>query len=68
VEVVTSWSSWRLYLRPGSGNTCDADSGAPDLIPGTRQIVALTDMGTCSRDEDTRLDGGSARSFITGNH
>lgn len=63
-ESVTSWSSWRLYLRPGSGNSCDGDSGGPDLLPGTRQVVALTDMGTCARDEDTRLDSGSARSFV----
>ena len=67
-EVVTSWSSWRLYLRPGSGNSCGGDSGGPDLLPGTRQIVALTDEGTCSRDEDTRVDAGSARSFLLGAH
>lgn len=67
-EIVTSWSSWRLYLRPGSGNSCDGDSGGPDLVPGTRQIVALTDEGTCSWDEDTRLDTGSARTFVTGPH
>ena len=67
-ERVTSWSSWRLYLRPESGNSCDGDSGAPDLVPGTRQVVALTDMGTCSRDEDTRLDTGSARDFVTSRH
>ena len=63
-EVVTSWSSWRLYLRPGSGNSCDGDSGGPDLLPGTHSIVALTDMGTCDRDEDTRLDQGDARTFV----
>jgi len=67
-EVTTSWSSWRLYLRPGSGNSCGGDSGGPDLLPGTRQIVALTDEGTCSRDEDTRVDAGSARSFLLGAH
>lgn len=64
-ESVTSWSSWRLYLRPGSGNSCDGDSGGPDLEPGTHRVVALTDEGTCSRDEDTRLDQGAARSFVT---
>src|SRR5205085_7162677 len=67
-EVVTSWSSWRLYLRPGSGNSCGGDSGGPDLVPGTYQVVALTDEGTCSYDADTRLDVGSARSFLTGPH
>jgi hypothetical protein len=67
-EIVSSWSGWRLYLRPGSGNTCSGDSGGPDLVPGTYQIVALTDEGTCSWDEDTRLDVGSARSFVTGPH
>ena len=64
-ETVTSWSSWRLYLRPGTGNSCDGDSGGPDLEPGTHRIVALTDEGTCSRDEDTRLDQGAARDFVT---
>lgn len=67
-EVVSSWSSWRLYLRPGSGNSCNGDSGGPDLVPGTFQVVALTDEGTCSWDEDTRLDVGSARTFVTGPH
>lgn len=67
-ELVSSWSSWRLYLRPGTGNSCSGDSGGPDLIPGTRQIVALTDEGTCSWDEDTRLDVGSARTFVLGPH
>ena len=67
-EVVSSWSSWRLYLHAGSGNTCDGDSGGPDLVPGTYQVVALTDEGTCSYDEDTRLDVGSARTFVTGPH
>ena len=57
-----------VYLRPGSGNSCGGDSGGPDLVPGTYQVVALTDEGTCSYDEDTRLDVGSARSFLTGPH
>lgn len=67
-EVVSSWSSWRLYLRPGSGNSCAGDSGGPDLVPGTSEIVALTDEGTCSWDEDTRVDVGSARAFLLGPH
>lgn len=67
-EMVSSWSSWRLYLRPGSGNSCGGDSGGPDLLPGTRQIVALTDEGSCSWDEDTRLDQGTARAFVVGPH
>ena len=67
-EIVTSWSSWRLYLRPGSGNSCSGDSGGPDMVPGTYRIVALTDEGTCSYDEDTRLDSGAARDFVTGPH
>ena len=67
-EVVSSWSSWRLYLRPGSGNSCSGDSGGPDLVPGTYRVVALTDEGSCSWDEDTRLDQGTARAFVVGPH
>lgn len=63
-EAVQSASSWRLYLRPGSGNSCDGDSGGPDLIEGSSTLVAVTDMGSCSYDEDTRVDSGTARSFL----
>lgn len=67
-EIVSSWSTWRLYLRPGSGNSCSGDSGGPDLVPGTYRVVALTDEGSCSWDEDTRVDQGSARAFLLGPH
>lgn len=65
-ERVTSTSSSRLYLRPGSGNSCDGDSGGPDLIPGQRKVVALTDDGSCSYDNDTRLDTTAMEAFLNG--
>ncbi|MDP9101263.1 MAG: trypsin-like serine protease [Actinomycetota bacterium] len=64
-EAVTRHDGSWLYLKPGSGNTCDGDSGAPDLIPGTDTVVALTDQGTCSADQDLRVDSREARQFLT---
>lgn len=64
-ERVTRESAAWIYLVPGSGNTCDGDSGGPDLIRGTSTVVALTNQGTCSYDQDTRLETTSgSRSFI----
>jgi hypothetical protein len=56
-------SSWQ-YLRPGTGNSCDFDSGGPDLMPGSAVVVALTDQGTCSWDQDLRVDTGEAHHFV----
>lgn len=64
-EVITGHSSSWLYLEPGSGNTCNDDSGAPDLLPGTNTVLALTDQGTCSYDQDTRADTADAHWFVT---
>jgi peptidoglycan hydrolase-like protein with peptidoglycan-binding domain len=55
-ERVTRRATDWLYLVPGSGNTCGGDSGGPDLVRGTSMVVALTNQGTCSRDQDTRLE------------
>jgi secreted trypsin-like serine protease len=63
-EMVTARSAARLYLRPGSGNSCEGDSGGPDLIPNQRQVVALTDDGSCSDDADTRLDTVAMERFL----
>lgn len=63
-EVVTSVSSAWMYLKPGSGNSCDGDSGGPDLVAASTTVLALTDQGTCSYDQDTRLDTASERVFI----
>jgi hypothetical protein len=63
-EIVTSHSTRRLYLRSGSGNSCTGDSGGPDLMPGRSAVVALTDVGSCSRDKDTRLDTTKAQTFL----
>jgi len=64
-EFVTSVSAAWLYLRPGSGNSCGGDSGGPDLFRGSSTVLALTNQGTCSYDQDTRLDTTiGSRSFI----
>lgn len=63
-EYVTRTSTDWLYLRAGSGNSCDGDSGGPDLERGTATVLALTDQGTCSYDEDTRLDTVAERVFV----
>jgi hypothetical protein len=64
-EVITGHDASWLYLEPGSGNTCDNDSGAPDLLPSTNTVLALTDQGTCSYDQDTRADTSDAHWFVT---
>ncbi len=63
-ELVSRRDGTWLYLRPGSGNSCDGDSGGPDLVPGTATVVALTDLGTCSSDQDLRVDTAEARQFL----
>jgi len=64
-EFVTSASAAWLYLRAGTGNSCDGDSGGPDLFRGSSTVLALTNQGTCSYDQDTRLDTTiGSRSFI----
>ena len=65
--VVRSDPTW-LYLKPGSGNSCDVDSGGPDLIgPGPDPtVVALTDQGTCASDQDYLVTGQAVRDFVNG--
>ncbi len=62
-RVVGRDGTW-LYLVPGSGNSCDGDSGGPDLVPATRVVVALTDQGSCSTDQDLRVDTVEAHQFL----
>lgn len=62
-EIVTAVTPSWVLLAAGSGNTCDGDSGGPDLLPGTATVVALTDQGSCSVDEDTRVDTVEAHWF-----
>ena len=69
-EVVTgSGSSW-LYLKTGSGNSCENDSGGPDLIRPDAddgvalEVVALTDQGSCSRDQDYNVTSAAVRNFV----
>ena len=63
-ERVTSHTAVWLYLRYGTGNSCAGDSGGPDVIPGTDQIAALTDQGSCSQDQDTRVDTAAVQHFV----
>jgi secreted trypsin-like serine protease len=69
-EIVTSSSSSWLNLRYGSGNSCNADSGGPDLIMADQddsavpRVVALTDQGSCSVDQDYRVNTSAVRSFV----
>lgn len=63
-ETVVSRSGQWLNLVPHSGNSCDGDSGGPDLLPGTDQVLALTDQGTCESDRDQRVDMVEAHTFV----
>ena len=63
-EEVNNVTNHWLWLTAGDGNTCDGDSGGPDMIPGTDTVVALTDLGTCSTDQDTRVDTVAEVAFI----
>lgn len=63
-EIVTGLTSSWLYLREGSGNSCGGDSGGPDLLPGTASVVALTDQGSCSDSQDTRVDTTEAHDLV----
>ncbi len=64
-EMTASVGPAWLYLRPGNGNTCDGDSGGPDLAPGTSIVLALTSQGSCSWDQDVRMDTIEAHSFLS---
>ncbi len=64
-EQVTSHDPSWLYLKPGDGNSCDGDSGGPDLDLRTEAVLALTDQGSCSYDQDTRLDTADGHWFAT---
>ncbi|MFL6136313.1 MAG: trypsin-like serine protease [Frankiaceae bacterium] len=63
-ERITRHDAYWLYLVPGNGNTCSGDSGGPDLIPGTATVLALTDRGTCSWDQDTRTDTAAVHQLV----
>lgn len=62
-EVVQGLTPNWLVLVPGSGNSCDGDSGGPDLWPGSSTVVALTDQGTCAHDYDTPVGTWEAHWF-----
>jgi len=65
--VLRSDPTW-LYLKPGSGNSCDVDSGGPDLLGTGRDltVVALTDQGTCDSDQDYLVTGQAVHDFVNG--
>jgi hypothetical protein len=51
----------------GGGGTCFGDSGSPQFIAGTRQIVSVTFLGDplCRATEsNTRIDTPAARAFL----
>jgi len=69
-EVVTgSRSSW-LYRKTGSGNSCNIDSGGPDLVQPDAddatapEVLALTGQGSCSWDQDYRVTSATVRLFV----
>jgi hypothetical protein len=64
-EIVSQVTPDWVLLGPGSGNSCDGDSGGPDLLPNSSTVVALTDQGSCTADEDTRVDTAEARWLAT---
>ena len=64
-ETIVGRDGQWLDLRPDSGNSCDGDSGGPDLLPGTDDVVALTDQGSCSTDRDQRVDTVEVYQFIS---
>ena len=63
--VVSSDPTW-LYLKPGSGNSCDFDSGGPDLLGAVAgpTVVALIDRGTCDSDQDYLVTGQAVHDFV----
>jgi len=63
-ERVVSWNANWLRLVPGSGNSCGGDSGGADLLPGTDTVIALTDLGSCTKDQDTRVDNAAVARFV----
>lgn len=67
-EVVTHADPVWLYLVKGSGNSCEFDSGGPDLVPSPRgpAVVSLTDEGNCKDAQDYRVDTVQAHRFIDG--
>jgi hypothetical protein len=70
IEIGTRVGGAWLYLRPGTGNSCYADSGGPDLLgtPSRPLVAALTDEGPCfgrgSFDKDFRVDTVEAHWFV----
>jgi hypothetical protein len=67
-EIVTGADPVWLYLVRGSGNSCEFDSGGPDLVPSPRGpvVVALTDEGSCKNAQDYRVDTVRAHRLIDG--
>ena len=64
-EIVSKVTADWVLLGPGSGNSCDGDSGGPDLLPNSATVVSLTDQGSCTTDEDTRVDTAEAHWLAT---
>jgi Trypsin len=69
-EIVTGSGPPWLDLTYGSGNSCIADSGEPDLIIPDRDdaavpvVIALTDQGSCGVDQDYLVNSRAVNGFV----
>ena len=69
-EIVTGHATPWLDLTYGSGNSCIADSGGPDLVTPDADdgaapvVVALTDQGSCGVDWDYLVNSAAVLGFV----
>jgi hypothetical protein len=65
--LTKSWVKYNEnYVATGGGGTCFGDSGSPQYIAGTHNVISITSIGDphCrSTESNTRLDTAYARAF-----